>query len=133
MCPINFRWKETYTPTMHSASLTLAHNALHSPSLYIIIMVRPSPARRVRPHEDHARSRQDLGSRPRTSTCLHLPTSLSAVAVSFDSLRQLLCLSTLVVCSMGSTNHQRASAPRTLESQTRETPSTKAGAREGPP
>ena len=32
MCPINFRWEETYTPTMHSASLTLAHNALHSPS-----------------------------------------------------------------------------------------------------
>ena len=28
MCPINFRWEETYTPTMHSASLTLAHNAL---------------------------------------------------------------------------------------------------------
>ena len=24
MCPINFRWEETYTPTMHSASLTLA-------------------------------------------------------------------------------------------------------------
>ena len=33
MCPINFRWEETYTPTMHSASLTLAHNALHSPSI----------------------------------------------------------------------------------------------------
>ena len=28
----HFRWEETYTPTMHSASLTLAHNALHSPS-----------------------------------------------------------------------------------------------------
>ena len=30
----HFRWEETYTPTMHSASLTLAHNALHSPSYY---------------------------------------------------------------------------------------------------
>ena len=44
---------------------------------------------------------KSTGSRPRTyvrtSTCLYLPTSLSAVAVSFDSLRQLLCLSTLVV------------------------------------
>ena len=37
MCPINFRWEETYTPTMHSASLTLAHNALHSPSYDYII------------------------------------------------------------------------------------------------
>ena len=26
--------RRTYTPTMHSASLTLAHNALHSPSYY---------------------------------------------------------------------------------------------------
>ena len=36
MCPINFLWEETYTPTMHSASLTLAHNALHSPSYYTL-------------------------------------------------------------------------------------------------
>ena len=36
MCPINFRWEETYTPTMHSVSLTLAQNALHSPSLCVI-------------------------------------------------------------------------------------------------
>ena len=48
-----------------------------------------------------------------------------------------LTASSTIVCSMSSTNHQRASAfaPQTPESETdkRETPSTKAGAREGPP
>ena len=36
----------------------------------IIIMVRPSPARRVRPHEDHARSRQEVAHlRPHACIC----------------------------------------------------------------
>ena len=82
---------------------------------YGIYMVRPSSARRVRPHADHVR--KSTGSRPHACICqLHCCCIVS----------ELLYLSTLVVCSMSSTNHQRASAtdqqrasaPRTPESET---------------
>ena len=87
--------------------------------LYIMVVVRPSSARRVRPHEDQEVDRK-------SPTCLHLPTSLSVSSHLLYLSTVAVYLSTLVVCSMSSTNHQRASAtnqqrasaPRTPESET---------------
>ena len=80
-----------------------------------IYMVRPSSARRVRPHADQEVDRK-------SPTCLHHCQSRASCCI----VSELLYLSTLVVCSMSSTNHQRASAtdqrrtsaPRTPESET---------------
>ena len=85
----------------------------------IMVVVRPSSVRRVRPHEDQEVDRK-------SPTCLHLPTSLSVSSHLLYLSTVAVYLSTLVVCSMSSTNHQhasatnqrRASAPRTPESET---------------
>ena len=85
----------------------------------MVVVVRPSSARRVRPHEDQEVDRK-------SPTCLHLPTSLSVSSHLLYLSTVAVYLSTLAVCSMSSTNHQRASAtnqrrasaPRTPESET---------------
>ena len=63
--------------------------------------VMPSSARRVRPHED-----QEVAHNAHACICqLHCQSRASCCIF-----RPLLYLSTLVVCSMSCTDHQRASA-----------------------